>query len=100
MRILISAGALLGCLLAAPAFAADYDFVLTNSTDSQVIAVHPQHGKVVGFKPVAPNGERSFTISMPDGVCETHIQFIFADADPTSIDGYDACNSGGIDLSY
>ena len=100
MRILIAAGALSGCLLAAPVFAADYDFVLTNSTDSQVVGVHPQFGKVIGFKPVAANGERSFTISMPEGVCETRIQFIFADAEPTSIEGYDACNSGGIDLSY
>lgn len=93
------AAAVLAGLVATPAFAADYDFVVTNSTESDLVSVHVQGGKVNGFKPVAPNGKRTFTITLPDGVCVTQLQFVFSDIESLAMPGYDACNGGGIDLS-
>ena len=97
IRTLFAAAAL--ALAAGPAAAAEHNFVVTNSTPSQLVAVHVQGGEVTGFKPVAANGERSFTITLPDGVCVTQLQFVFADIEPFAMQGYDACNGGGVDLT-
>jgi hypothetical protein len=89
----------LAALMASPALAADYAFTVTNSTPSELVAVHVRDGQVTGFKHVPANGEREFTITLPDGVCITQLQFVFTDIEPLAMPGYDACNSGGIDLS-
>jgi len=95
---LLGAAALM-CLLASPALAADHAFTVTNSTPSALVAVHVKGGTVSGFKSVPANGERAFTITLPDGVCITQLQFVFADMEPLAMPGYDACNGGGIDLT-
>lgn len=87
-------------LVAAPAFAADYPFVVTNKTDSDIISINVRGGQVVGFKKVVQGGERSFTLSLPDGTCTARIQINLNDADAILFDSYDACNSGGLDVFY
>lgn len=99
MTIRLLGAAALACLLVTPTMAADYAFTVTNSTPSELVAVHVQGGKVSGFKHVPANGEREFTITLPDGVCVTQLQFVFTDIEPLAMPGYDACNSGGIDLT-
>lgn len=85
---------------AVPALAADFPFVVTNKTDSDILNIFVRGGEVVGFRKVVQGGERSFTLRMPDGVCDTRIQIILSDADALQFENYDACNSGGLDVFY
>lgn len=94
-------GAALALILAAvPAMAADYPFVVTNKTSSEIISINVRGGAVNGFKRIAQGGERSFTLSLPEGSCMTRVQVNLNDHDSVLIEGYDACNSGGIDVFY
>lgn len=87
-------------VLASASTAAEYDFVVTNKTDDEVNSIFVQNGKVNNFKRVPSNGERSMTITLPDGVCMTRIQVGFSGSEAVFNESYDACNSGGLDLIY
>jgi hypothetical protein len=93
-------GALLAALIATlPTMAAEYPFVVTNKTSSDITGISVRNGEVVGFKRIAQGGERSFSLSLPNG-CDTRITVHLNDADSVIIDNYDACNSGGVDVFY
>lgn len=86
-------------LVAAPALAAEHAFVLTNKTDAAVTRVVVRGGELADFRTVAANGERSFTLVLPDGVCDTRLTIVLEDQNIV-FDHYDACNQGGIDVTY
>ena len=90
----------LGVVLATAANAAEYDFVVTNKTDSDVRSIWVKNGEIAGFKRVPANGERAMAIVLPDGVCDTVVQVSFADNDSVMSQSYNACDSGGLDLGY
>lgn len=93
-------GALLAALLATvPTVAAEYPFVVTNKTESEITGISVRNGEVVGFKRIAQGGERSFTLNLPEG-CETRLTVHLRDSDSVVINSYDACNSGGVDVFY
>jgi hypothetical protein len=87
-------------LASAPALAADYPFTVTNKTDADMVSINVRDGQINGFKRVAQGGQRSFTITLPDGVCETRLQFNFNDSDSLTMNDYDACNGEGVEVAY
>ena len=100
MRLTLIGAAAVLAGLAMPVVAADYPFEVTNSTQFDLVAIHVQGGKVNDFITVRSNGERQFTLSLPDGVCTTRLNVIFNDSDAVAFNSYDACKNGGITITH
>ena len=71
MHKIISAAltAVLLCVTALPATAADHAVTLHNNLTKPITSFKVKGGEVSGFKAIAPGERITFTVSLPDGSC-------------------------------
>lgn len=91
--VTVVAATLLGISSAA---AGSYSFLLRNVASLDVTRLTVKDGKVQGFKRLPKGGERSVTITLPDGVCRSRIRITFANNTHIDNTSYDICSEDGL----